>query len=330
MGNDVTPLIGRTLADNVTAEEIQLERKRLLSEFKLRPVSVFDSNKKTSGRKDVIGCEDEDGRRVILRIGERRPEYFFPDGLVSKILRVPRQFHFGGTRIPFEIEEWIEGQKAWELERELARPGQISPMMRDTLIAVFWEFQRVMESLPLEQLFTIEKVRAFAEQAGELLPSKAKSLIEEQETFWNDPYPAKWKFSTDNLILDPQGRVTLIDNVKVGGRYFGYDLGFLIWPRWVEVGSLEGAALEEHLAYLDAFKQSWIVAAPSDVRQPKDLDRAFTLMLFERLVGSLYDVQRQVSHFAQWGMLGDEGAGKRAAHAAFLQRLLSIVMERLR
>ena len=280
------------LAEDVTAEEVLRERERLLQEFSLRVIHVFESSEKSGGKKDVLGCEDADGRRVILRMGERRPDCFFPEGFVGQTLHIPRQFHSGGTRIPFEIEEWIEGKKIWELEREWSRRGQISPTMRDKLIAVFWEFQRIGVQLPLEQLFTIEKIQFFAREAGELLPTRAHELIKAHKAFWSGSYPAKWKFATDNLILEANGRIALIDNVKVGARYFGYDLGFLIWPRWFEMGSVEGEAFEAHVRYLDEFQRVWIAVAPLDVRRPDNLEEAFTLMLFERLVGSLYDVQR--------------------------------------
>lgn len=322
-------LKSRLLAKDITAEQVQAERARLLTEFKLTIVTVFDSNEKTQGLKDVIGCKTESGERVILRIGERRPDWLFPQGFVGQTIRLPRQLHAGGTAIPYEIEEWIDGEMIFESQKEWGERGQLSPEIQDRLLAAFWEFQTVINHFPLEQLFNIDRLRAFLANAGDLVPAEAKAVIDNNEEFWNGAYPAKWKYATDNLITDADGKIVLIDNVKVGARYFAYDLGWVIWPRWIEMATENFTDVDGQLAYLDNFKQKLIDSKPANANAPTDIGRAFDLMLFERLIGSLFDVHQQTRHLSDWGMTGNDGASRRQAHTIFLQTILSQIMARL-
>lgn len=322
-------LESRLNAKGTTAEQIQVEQYRLLAEFKLTVVTIFDSSEKTKGLKDVIGCQTENGERVILRIGERRPDWLFPQGFIGQTIRFPRQLHAGGTTIPYEIEEWIEGEMLFEGQQKWSEHGQLSPEMQNKLLATFWESQTVLKDFPLEQLFSVDRLRAFFTNAGDLVPAEAKTVIDGNETFWNGAYPAKWKFATDNLITDTEGKIVLIDNVKVGARYFGYDLGWVIWPRWIEMSTESFTDVDSQIAYLDNFKQKLIDSKPVDANAPADIGRAFDLMLFERLIGSLFDVNQQTRHLTDWGMTGDDGAIRRQAHTVFLQTLLSRIMDRL-
>lgn len=324
-----TNLESRLISKGVTAEQIQAERERLLAEFKLTVVTIFDSSEKTQGLKDVIGCETENGERVILRIGERRPNWLFPQGYIGQTLRFPRQLHAGGTAIPYEIEEWIEGEMLFASQQEWGERGQLSPELQDKLLAAFWEFQAITKDFPLEQLFNAARLRAFFNHAGDLVPTEAKAIIDDNEAFWNGSYPAKWKFATDNLIADAEGKIVFIDNVKVGARYFAYDLGWVIWPRWVEMATENFSDVDGQLTYLDSFKQKLVDSKPVDANAPTDIGRAFDLMVFERLIGSLFDVHQQTRHLTDWGMTGNEGAARRQAHTAFLQNLLDRIMKRL-
>lgn len=329
MINQSSPLIHRLNEPSVTAEEVRLERERLLNKFNLRPVTTFHSAQVTGGLKDVLGCEMPNGTRVILRLGERRPDWFFTDGFIGETLRIPRQFHAGGERVPYEIEEWVTGTMVCNVEQTWNKRGQISPHMQDRLIAVFWEFQNLVSRFPLEQLFTIDRLQTFLKEAGTLAPLEAGELIQKYASFWNGSFPAKWKFATDNLVIDEQNKITFIDNVKIGARYFGYDLGWLIWPRWVEMYTDAFQDIDQQIEYLDGFKNRLIASIPLNTLLPENIDQAFDLMLFERLIGSLFDVQRQARHFTNSGMMGDTGLARRTAHTIFLQNLLSIVMKRL-
>lgn len=322
-------LESRLIRKGTTAEQIQAERERLLAEFKLTVITTFDSSEKTNGLKDVTGCETDNGERVILRIGERRPDWLFPQGFTGETIRFPRQLHAGGTAIPYEIEEWIEGNMLYVGQEEWGQRGQLSPEMQDKLLAAFWESQTILKDFPLEQLFNTDRLRAFFTNAGELVPSEAKAIIDDNEEFWNGSYPAKWKFASDNLIIDTNGKIVLIDNVKVGARYFGYDLGWVIWPRWIEMATENFSDVDGQLAYLDALKQKLIDSKPAGADAPSDLSRAFDLMLFERLIGSLFDVQQHTRHLTDWGMEGNDGVDRRQAHTVFLQNLLSRIANRL-
>lgn len=329
MVNQPSPLADRIIQPGVTAEEVRVERERLLKEFNLRPVTTFHSAQATGGLKDVAACEMRDGITVILRLGERRPDWFFTDGFVGETLRIPRQFHAGGDRVPYEIEEHVTGPKICDVEHEWNKRGQISPVTQDRLIAVFWEFQNVVSSFPLEQLFYTDRLQTLFHEAGDLVPPEANELIKKYTSFWNGSFPAKWKFATDNLIIDENDKVVFIDNVKIGARYFGYDLGWLIWPRWVEMDTSAFHDVDQQIKYLDAFKNKLITSIPSNAVVPENIDQAFDLMLFERLIGSLFDVRRQARHFTNSGMMGDAGLERRTAHTVFVQNLLTSVMKRL-
>ncbi|MBP7005851.1 hypothetical protein KBB27_01880 [Patescibacteria group bacterium] len=329
MINQASPLAHRIIQPGVTAEEVRLERERLLQMFNLRPITTFHSAQVTGGLKDVVACETRDGTTVILRLGERRPNWFFTDGFVGKTLRIPRQFHAGGDRVPYEIEEHVTGPKICDVEHDWNKRGQISPVMQDRLIAVFWEFQSLASPLPLEQLFYIDRLQTFFHEAGDLVPPEAGELIKKYTSFWNGSFPAKWKFATDNLIVDENDKVVFIDNVKIGTRYFGYDLGWLIWPRWVEMDTSAFTDIDGQVRYLDTFKQKLVASIPPNIHLPQNIDQAFDLMLFERLIASLFDVQRQARHFTNSGMMGDAGLERRMAHTVFVQNLLTIVMKRL-
>lgn len=321
-------LESRLITKGTAAKQIRLERERLLTEFKLTVVTVFDSSEKTNGLKDVMGCQTEDGKHVILRVGERRPDWLFPQGFTGETIRFPRQLHAGGTTIPYEVEEWIEGNMLYVDQEEWGQRGQLNPEIQDKLLAAFWEFQTVAKDFPLEHLFNTDRLRAFLTFAGNLVPAEAMAVIDANKEFWNGSYPAKWKFATDNLITDADGKIVLIDNVKVGARYFAYDLGWVIWPRWIEMATENFTDVEGQIAYLDDFKQKLIDSKPDHANAPADIGRAFDLMIFEHLIGSLFDVQQRTRHLNDWGM-GDDGAARREAHTAFLQSLLSRITTRL-
>jgi hypothetical protein len=329
------PVVQRVTAKGVSPEEVCDEADRLVSAHKLRLVSNFRTFETSGGRKLVCACEDAFGRAVILRVGERRPSWFFPDGYEGQYIRVPRRHDAGDGPVPFEIEELVEGSMVANIERAEFRKGKFSHGMLAKLLAAFWEFQRVVAPMPLEQLYAADKLSAHLKDAEpqitDALWSRVHRALEANASFWKGGFPSKWKFAADNLLIDARGKVALIDNVAVGARYFAYDLGWLVWPRWVGMDTEYFSEVFDHHAYLASIRRAY--ASPrftEGVRLPEeDAGHAFTLMLLERVIGSLSDVERQTRHLADAKMAGDAGAGRRGAHAQFLRELLDLVLRDL-
>jgi len=62
------------------------QKKAVIQQKGLSILSVFDTFEKTSGKKDVSLCKTKDGEKIILRVGEVRPQDFFPNGFTGKHL----------------------------------------------------------------------------------------------------------------------------------------------------------------------------------------------------------------------------------------------------
>lgn len=314
---------------DVSPEEILAERERVLTENHLTLETVFDTFVKESGAKDVVAAKTQEGSRVIVRLGERRASWFFPEGFSGTSTRIPKLITSGGDRIPFEIEEAIDGTMMIELDRATESVGKLGDATLAKLATAFWEFQPVTAQLPLEPMYSLTNAEKFiAKLDPELVPTIVDTAQRHRD-FFETLYPSKWKFATDNLILDADGRVAFIDNVKVGKRYFGYDIGWIIWPPWLHMSVEAYADVDGHLAYLDHVKEIFFADIPNDVARPVDLDRAFNLILFERLVGSLFDIVQKTKHLASSG-LDSAHADRLKAHEQFLRIMLEKIIDRLK
>lgn len=327
--NEVEMLARRVPQETIVPEEMLAERSRILAEHRLTLEREFDTFRKESGRKDVVTARTETGERVIVRLGERRPSWLFPEGFVGTSIRIPRLIASGGDRIPFEIEEAIEGTMMVDLDRATESLGQLSDTTLKKLAAAFWEFQHIGAELPLEPVYSVEKqVERFATALDQPTQDIIRPIIEKHRSSLEAQYPSKWKFATDNLILDADGRVAFIDNVKMGKRFFGYDIGWIIWPSWLHMNEAAWADVDRHAAYLDRVKTFFFGNIPANIEHPDNLDTAFNLIVFERLVGSLFDISNQTKHLASSG-LGAEHTDRLHAHETFLRRMLDRIVERL-
>lgn len=314
---------------NVSPEETLAERERVLAEHNLTLENVFDTFIKESGAKDVVAAKTTEGKRVIVRLGERRASWFFPEGFTGTSVRIPKLITSGGDRIPFEIEEAIDGTMMIELDRATETIGQLSDATLTKLAAAFWEFQSVTASLPLESMYSPANAEKFiAKLDPELIPT-ITDTAQRHRDFFETLYPSKWKFATDNLILGADGRVAFIDNVKVGKRYFGYDIGWIIWPPWLHMSVEAYADVGGHLSYLDHVKEIFFANTPEGIDRPADLDRAFDLIIFERIIGSLFDIANQTKHLASSG-LDDAHTDRLRAHERFLRNMLEKIIIHLK
>ena len=306
-------------------------RDALSRQKKLQVVEVFDTIDKTSGEKDVSLCQTKDGNRVILRIGEIRPLVFFSEGFEGKHFVVPKVYERQESEIPYEIVEYLKGALVSDIDKQQSITGKIDLQVSEKLLAAFWEFQHTARDIGLEQKFDKSKILKHFEKAKPLLenPQTIQRLLDQHESFWKGAHPSKWKFATDNLVVVPDGRIGFIDNAGVGLRYFGYDLGWLLWPRWVEMETERFDDVDDHFRYLGQFMEQAQNMAPQGEAGLENFEKKFWLVIFERLVGSVYDVARNVRHFDDWGM-GKNGDEKRKEkHLVFLNGLFERVIKKL-
>ncbi|MBI3120240.1 MAG: hypothetical protein HYZ08_01350 [Candidatus Kerfeldbacteria bacterium] len=289
-----------------------LHREAILQQHQLRVVQEFDTWQHSEEKKDVVLAKNVQGDHVILRIGETRDPAIFASGFVGTTLVIPQLLYHGQFEdVDYEIEEYIEGTLVCDLDAD--------PL--ELLLKTFWEFQEVAVSQPLKNKNDLEKQQRFLNTARPLLerPDDVNCIFQKHHEFWNGEFPSKWKFARDNLILTPDHHIALIDNANMGLRWFGYDLGWLIWPRWVEMQTYD---VEKEWTYLEGVLACWRSPRPETLDIPKDLAQAFWLNIFARIVGAAYDVANNTSHLVRHD-LGSSGEPQRtAAHVAFLNALL--------
>src|SRR3989338_3610502 len=194
--NESEAIVHRVPQEGILPEEMLAERSRILEEHRLVLETVFDTFKKESGKKDVVSARTEGGHRVIVRLGERRPSWLFPDGFVGTSIRIPRLIASGGGRIPFEIEEAIDGTMMDELDRATESIGQLSNETLKKLADAFWEFQQVGATLPLESMQPAAKIDGFLARIGTHISPTVRELIERNRGFLETEDPSKWKFAT--------------------------------------------------------------------------------------------------------------------------------------
>jgi len=307
------------------------QKKAVIQQKGLSILSVFDTFEKTSGKKDVSLCKTKEGEKIILRVGEVRPQEFFPNGFTGKHLKIPKIFERHLSDIPYELEEYLKGPHVGELDRVSQLQGRISDILLDKLIAAFWEFQQIGQKVPLEKKFKKEKLLDYFNKAKKLIknPDAVYKVIIDNENFWDGEYPSKWKYSLDNLIMTPDQKIGFIDNAGVGLRYFGYDLGWLIWPQWFYIETDHYSAVSKHIKYLEHFIAKVIKVAPSSFTKQENLEKYCWLVIFERLVGASFDVVNQTVHLSHWGMGPDDPPDRREKHVRFLNGLFGVVPKKV-
>jgi len=363
--------------------DILKRKKELVQSKALTVIRTYDTFENESGKKDVSLCENSSGEKFILRIGETRPAQFFPEGYLGEFLIIPKLIAQDNIGIPFELEEFLEGILASEINSEIAGEGKIEPKLQEKLLSAFWEFQTIGKEVNLEQSFSMHKQSPEDESSStgyknrtrfidkfvplrvgensfspghnishtmeaikgrlviinnklsgknaKLLKNYAEieKVIYQYQDFWNKGYPSKWKFSLDNIIITENGKVGLIDNAKIGLRYFGYDLGWLIWPLWVTMKTESYRKINEQLKYLDDFSHKIAETAPKDY-SVMDFNKYFWLMILERIIGMYFDVVSNTKHLERWAIGPRGNRGRTEKYLFFLETLLNHALTKIK
>ncbi|MFH1112249.1 MAG: hypothetical protein V1712_04265 [Patescibacteria group bacterium] len=306
-------------------------KKVILKKYQLVVEKDFDTFTKEKGNKDVSLCRAKQIGRVILRIGEARPADFFPQGYRGGLLVIPRLYQIVAGDIPFEIEEYIKGPYVAGAGGTSASPdGKLKPELLAKLINVFWEFQIIAADIHLEPLFSKNKILDHLKIAEKHLEnfSAVKSVVDSHKDFWKGKFPSKWKFATDNLILTDSGKIAFIDLGHVGLRYWGYDLGWLIWPRWVEMETKYYNDVSGYIDYLDNFNKIISDTAPDNFFHKKNIISWFWLVIIERAIGALFDIENNTKHLKEWRLDKRGDQKRRRAHINFINKLLKVSLAR--
>lgn len=302
-------------------------RKRIVREKNYKIVKIFDSLEKTSGEKDVSLCKTSEGKLVVLRIGEIHPKNFFPGGYTGKSLVIPKLYESNNGTIIYEIEEFLEGKMVCEIDMKNHLLGKIDEKILKKLFSAFWEFQIITKNIKLKKKGDKQNILDHLKVASPLLsrPEMIKKIINKNKKIWDALYPSKWKFSTDNLLILNNGKIGFIDNVNVGLRYFAYDLGWIIWPRWVEMKTSKFSQINEQLNYLNKFLLLLKKTKPKQIKIDA-LEKRFWLMIMHRLIGAIADVAHNVRHLTDWNMGANGNQKRKEKHLNFLNALLEEVL----
>ena len=295
-------------------------RDRVVEDRGLHVVRIFDTNEHEPD-KDVCLVKDAEGTVLVLRTGEVRTEGVFEDGFVGATLVVPK-------RITWSADP------AWELEEYLDAPELIAltdvhqSEVEERMVKGFWEMQQAWSDVglpPAEQ-----KAIEHAKGALELLTPQEKMRVlaaaRKYETFLRGQYPSKWKYSKDNLLWLPNGKLGLIDLPRMGLRHWGYDLGWIYWPEWYTMtpeawSDVDGyiKRLEKLFALVEAHKPEEVEIGSLVV------ERMLWLGCLTRIIGGFYDVAQNISHAQE--IVADEK--RREAFLAFLHGLLDHALNKV-
>jgi hypothetical protein len=300
-----------------------LKRKQELVQSKaLAVVRTYDTFEHESGKKDVSLCKNSRGEKFILRIGEVRTKQFFFKGYKGGSLIIPEILKQELMGVPYEFEEYLTGSLASEIAANSGE-GEIEPELLEKLLSAFWEFQTIGKQAFLEQRFSIDKIVEHLHKAEGLSKNYAEveKIIYQHRDFWNKGYPSKWKFALDNLIITENNKVGLIDNAKIGLRYFGYDLGWLIWPLWVTMKTGYYRKTDEYLRYLNDFSHRVAETAPKEYSKI-DVKKYFWLMILERIIGMYFDVANNTKHLRHWSIGLNENHKRTKEYLSFLESIL--------
>ncbi|MEK7529883.1 MAG: hypothetical protein AAB570_03080, partial [Patescibacteria group bacterium] len=276
-------------------------RERLLRELSLKLVRVFDTNEHEPN-KDVCLVEDMQKRVRVLRSGERRDPAVFPDGLIGKHFVIPALYATSAEPI-YELEEYLEGDLVVDADKTPSASFPSEEIL-DRIFAAFWEWQEVGKCAQL-----VSQETHFEKHLTSALvlisDDRHKSVInvfERHRAFFTDAsYPSKWKFADDNLVLMNDGKLGYIDNARMGLRFWGYDMGWVYWPRWFRMGVDAWAEPASSIADFQAFLDHWYASKPPDgVLDYSTFYFWAHLGLFTRLIGAFYDVKEHISHAENW------------------------------
>lgn len=312
-------------------QDIIKRKEEIINAKNLSILHTYDTYKNESGRKDVSLCLDQSGDKIILRIGEVRPAGTFNSGYYGDNLIIPKLIEQNTISFPYELEEFVEGDLVSEKDTKSKTDGRINSTLLDKLIAVYWEFQQICKTLPLKQTNTLDKILNHLEKSEKLINDyqQVESIILNNRDFWDRGFPSKWKFSLDNLIITKNNKIGLIDNAGIGLRYFGYDLGWLIWPLWVTMKTDNYSKTDEHLEYLNYFCQKIAKTAPKDYAKI-DINQSFWLMILERIIGMYYDLANNTKHLGKWSIGPNRDGNRTKKYLNFLRVLLDYSLQKLK
>jgi hypothetical protein len=310
--------------------DILKRKKELVQSKALIVIRTFDTFENESGEKDVSLCKNSRGERFILRIGEVRTKQFFFKGYKGESLIIPKIFEQGLIGVPYELEEYLTGNLLSEVAVN-GNEGGMKPGLLRKILSAFWEFQTIGKEMALEQSFSTDKVIEHLQKAKNLLKnySEIETVIYQYRNFWNKGYPSKWKFAPDNLILTKNNKIGLIDNAKIGLRYFGYDLGWIIWPLWVTMKTENYRKTNEHLEYLDDFSHRVAETAPKEYSKT-DVRKYFWLMILERIIGMYFDVADNTKHLERWAIGPGRDSKRTKKYLSFLESVLKYTLIKIR
>ncbi len=277
-------------------------RSEIIQEKGWKLVKVFDTNQHEPD-KDVVLIEDE-GIQKVFRVGECQPLNFYPEGYVGEYIVIPKVFEVD-TDIPYEVEEYLPGTLLCEVMPKPTAAELVSSEWLERLIKGHWEFQEI--ALPLDLLKRtwsvdthLKKYLEVAKPILDKLYADTEKIVlgGEYDFFWEDTFPCKWKYSDDNLIAMPDNKLGLIDNVKVSKRHWGYDLGWIIWPRWFQMDTSEYKNIDAQWNFLVSMGDLvWELAPEKEKNRGKrEFLLRWWLVVFERLIGTMYDVVAKISH----------------------------------
>ena len=319
----------------VIFENTALEnRERILQRENLVLIRIFDTNEHEL-HKDVVLVEDAMGRQLVLRIGEHRTLGFFHGGYRGKYFVIPKLYKVSNDfDVPYEIEEHLPGKLLCEIA-PIILVSQIFPQeILIKLVQAFWEFQVVTEKLTFLKASWSKKdhLLKFFQKAQNLLNKETLKSVEtiiqgeQWDEFWKPGYPCKWKYSADNLIYMPNGRLGLIDLAKVSKRFWGYDLGWIFWPCWHHFRDEDYQKATEHFSHLSSFFDLVYSEAPQRFKEEKE--SFFTrchIIVLERCIGALYDIVVKKGHIAS----NLKTERQRLAYVLFVKNILKRTLQKL-
>ncbi|MBI4434183.1 hypothetical protein HY632_05405 [Candidatus Uhrbacteria bacterium] len=307
-------------------------RDALLQERGWTLLSVFDTNAHEPF-KDVSRVRTATGAERILRIGERRPPEFFPNGYSGTHIVIPK-LHESSEDPCFELEELLPGTLLSAIEPVPTAHMFVRPDLLTECIEGFWELSWMFPTQPLAPKWRREEklLKHFA-GARTLLTAeehhRIMCVLMATQDFWNSTHAAKWKYSLDNIILLPDQRLGLIDLARVGTYFWGYDLGWLLWSRWFHLPLEALQHPEMHLRAIERYFAQIIALAPSGETQlphgaPHHLHHRLALVLLERIIGAFFDVAESIAHTRSTLATPE----RRDAFVAFLHALLAWTLPR--
>jgi len=236
------------------------KRNYLIKKINLELIDVFDSNKNEE-YKDVVLVRDlRDKKKKVLRVGEHRTKGFCYDGYKGKYLVIPKVYKINTEKgKEYELEEYVPGKMFFEYLKGPVANRIMFDKQIEMLIRSWGEFQKLTKNSKLPKYNVWDKkIKKHLSFAIRLVENKKRlqkvlALPKVKKFFQDNNYPAKWKFSVDNLIVTPDGEIGFIDLAKVGRRFWGYDLGWTFWSAWFHWSTMEYSKAKIHLKCLEKY-----------------------------------------------------------------------------